>query len=201
MNVWNLTSVKTFAQLIGVQLQQQENVNINQLISFWNYSGLGNRCREFAFKFFSNKLGLNIRVCNFVQGVDAECTLCAAGLEPAPRNAESFLHLFFECAHAGKFRESVVQTFFPLVGDCTPLEKKLFWMCGTLSYNNQGIKNSFVTAMVLTTNFMIWEMKLQKSLLPISIFKENLKFEMKKILSRSAFLREEREKIMNLCRL
>ena len=48
--------------------------------------------------------------------------------------------------------------------------------------NNEPCKNLFMMSLIFLVDYKIWEMKLQKSLVPMSVFMENLKGESKNML-------------------
>ena len=189
-------SVKTFFQLIGLQIP--ETSVLKKLWGSWGKNGMCNRGREFQFKFFNNRLGLNARVCKFVNTVQAECSLCVSGNEPAPQPEESFIHTFYNCPYSEKYRSEIIRKFCPAIEILGSDGKKAFWFLGAVTVQNTEYYNAFVAACVFTVNFMIWQCKLQKNLMPVSTFFENFKYEVNNILTRSRFFREEKERPNNL---
>jgi hypothetical protein len=152
---------------------------------FWNKSYLGNKCREFLFKFYNNILGTNDRVSKFVQGHNPECTLCEINKEPRPRQAESFYHVFYACPYSSKIRDAVIQKFFPELSNADAVAKKTFWFTFGLPGNRGTEYNEFISAVVATTNYFIWTAKLQKNCLSSEIILLDLDWKIRKMLSAS----------------
>ena len=67
---------------------------IENALSLWCITTLPNKFREFLFKFFNNRLGLNLRPVNF-GGETRFCTFCV--IENMPLVDESFDNLFYSC--------------------------------------------------------------------------------------------------------
>ena len=59
----NLTIVTTFFNLISLEIPNDETISC--FLPLWTLPFLSNRFREFIFKFFNNKLGLNTRTSHF----------------------------------------------------------------------------------------------------------------------------------------
>jgi hypothetical protein len=78
--------------------------------------------------------------------------------------------------------------FFPKLRNATDPERRKFWFTAQLPNTEAG--NLFVSAAVNLTNFTIWECKLKKENLAISVFKENLTDSLRKALKMSHNLRE-----------
>jgi hypothetical protein len=93
VKISSVNTVQTFFTLIDIKLPDEKALKF--LWADWNCGFYRNRCRDFLYKFRNNILGINARVCKFVNTVNAECTLCCINKEPLPVNAESFVHLFF----------------------------------------------------------------------------------------------------------
>jgi hypothetical protein len=153
-------TVQSFFEIIGIPVP--DPAHLRKCWGFWNKNYLGNKCRQFLFKFYNNILGTNERVSEFVQGHNPECTLCEISSEPRPRQAESFCHVFFSCAYSSKIRDAVERKFFPELNNVDPLLKKSFWFIAALPTNRGAEYNEFISAVVATTNFFIWSAKLQK---------------------------------------
>jgi hypothetical protein len=187
----SMNTVTTFFAIIG--LEKVEYSILRKIWGTWNFSCFGNKCREFLFKYFNNCLGINARVCKFVRGYEAECSFCIMGREPAPQNAETFAHLFFECPHSGKYRNVLESDFFPEVRNCPVIERKRFWFLGLIPSGDGFEYNSFVSAALLYGNFLIWQLKLSKVLDPVGVFKENFIFGVTNMLKRSKVLRDAKD--------
>ena len=91
MNINKLKTVTVFYNLIEIERRAEKIIKSNN--SLWGIHWLKNRVREFLFKFFNNKLGLNTRVSHFVEDFDRSCDLCKAS-KTLPACEESFTHLF-----------------------------------------------------------------------------------------------------------
>ncbi|MFN9939479.1 MAG: hypothetical protein ACK56I_08385, partial [bacterium] len=141
------------------------------LLGDWNCGFYSNRCREFLYKFRNNTLGLNARVCKFVNTVDAECTFCCLANEPRPVNSETFSHLFFHCPTSDKYRKAAEEKFFPEISNAGSDVRRSFWFTGKVPEIREY--NPFVSATVNVLNHAIWELKLKKELVPVSIFIED----------------------------
>jgi hypothetical protein len=157
----NNTSVRTFYSFVGIPLSEES------CWSAWNKTYFGNRHREFLFKFYNNILGVNARVAHFVAGHSADCSVSLFNDEPAPRQAESFLH-----------------------DNRNENEKKIFWLLGLIPFNNEWVCNQFVQSVVFSFNFLIWKIKLSKNLIPVSIFRADFLYMCKCLLIKSGKLRE-----------
>jgi hypothetical protein len=101
----NLNTFKTFIKVCGLEKPSKKTIQLNW--GEWNRNYFQNRCREFLYKFRNNILGLNLRVSKFVQGVDAECSLCSVSSNQRPIQAESFVHVFFDCPVSDKYRAEI----------------------------------------------------------------------------------------------
>jgi hypothetical protein len=173
-------TVQSFFEIVGIPVPDPSQ--LRKCWGFWNKNYLGNKCREFLFKFYNNILGTNERVSKFVQGHNPECTLCEISKEPRPRQAESFCHVFFSCAYSSKIRDAVERKFFPELNNVDPLLKKSFWFISAMPNNRGAEYNEFISAVVATTNFFIWTAKLQKNLLPVDIVLIDLEWKIRKML-------------------
>jgi hypothetical protein len=149
---------------------------------FWNKGYLGNKCREFLFKFHNNILGTNERVSKFIAGHNPECTLCETGNEPRPRPSETFCHIFFECPYSSRYRNAIENKFFPELNGADPSVKKLFWFTSALPSNRELKYNEFISAVVAVSNYYIWTAKLQKNLLSVNIVLIDLEWKICKML-------------------
>jgi hypothetical protein len=185
-----LNTVKTFCEITTVN--QPPTEIIKTCWGEWNRNYFSNRCREFIYKFRNNILGLNARVCKFVQGIEPECSLCILNKEPRPVHSETFLHVFFDCPYSEKYRTAIVNKLVPEIRNATPDVRLRFWFFGLLPGMTKN--NSFVSLVVTLTNFYIWECKLRKECIPAGTMVENVVFGAKKALKMSMSLRSEKEK-------
>jgi hypothetical protein len=185
----NVNTVKTFFSLIDSNIPEEGILKI--LLGDWNSGFYSNRCREFLYKFRNNTLGLNARVCKFVNTVDAECTFCCLANEPRPVNSETFSHLFFLCPTSDKYRKAAEEKFFPEIFNAGSDVRRSFWFTGKVPEIREY--NPFVSATVNVLNHAIWELKLKKELVPVSIFIEDFIYTASK-LTGNKYLRESKAK-------
>jgi hypothetical protein len=184
----NNNTVITFFNFLGIPVL--EDPLLKSCWSAWNRTCYGNRHREFLFKFYNNILGVNARVAYFVAGHSAECTVCSINDEPAPRQAETFLHVFFECHFTSRYRLMAETEFFPEISELSETEKKTFWLLGIIPSNIGYIGNMFIQSAVFCINYLIWRIKLTKTKTPVSIFREDFVYMIKCLLLKSGKLRE-----------
>jgi hypothetical protein len=140
--------------LANVSFKQDIAIHIfSESLAFWNYSSLPNAFREFIFKFFHNRLGLNTRISHFVD-TSRSCTICSiVGKGLGPFDDETFNHLFFTCPTTVKVHEDVEKTLLEM----DPDPANLRWL---------GLEdtNTFLRLFCLSIQFFIWESKLNKKL-------------------------------------
>jgi hypothetical protein len=110
------------------------------------------------------------------------------------------LHLFYNCPHANRYRTAFLEKFCPTLLNKTVGEMKLLWFCGIINNGNGNVKNSFLLSCLMLINYVIWDMKLRKTLTPISVFIENARCEIKKMINRSAYLMEDYERLRHIWR-
>jgi hypothetical protein len=189
-NIENLNTVKTFCDI--TQVTQPNKYILRSCWGDWNRTYYRNRCRELLYKFRNNILGLNSRVCKFVQGIDAECSLCVSKSEPRPIHSETFLHTFFDCAYLDKYRVEVENRLFPEIRNASPEERRRFWFFAILPGMEKNCP--FISLIINLVNFFLWECKLRKECIPSGTLVENVIFGTKKALKISLFLRTEKQK-------
>jgi len=185
----NLNTVKTFCEITVVT--QPPNDVIRACWGEWNKNYINNRCREFIYKFRNNILGLNARVCKFVQDIEPECSLCRSNKEPRPIHSETFAHVFFECIYTEKYRTTIVNKLVPELLNANVEDRRRFWFFALLP--GMVKNNGFVSLIVSLTNLQIWECKLRKECIPAGNLVEDVVFGAKKALKMSMFLRTEKE--------
>jgi hypothetical protein len=191
LNISNLNSVTTFCALIGLEIP--DSAILKCCWGEWKNRCLTNRCQEFVYKFRNNILGLNSRVRNFVPNVNGSCTLCTEGNEPAPVNSETFMHVFYECVYSCKYRNKLIEKFFPELSNAEEDVLKKFWFFGLLPGMIKS--NLFISSLVNIVQFQIWQMKLQKQLIPLGIFLNDFKFSVFKMLKLSGKARESKASV------
>jgi hypothetical protein len=114
--------------------------------------------------------------------------LCIINKEATPIQSETFLHLFFNCVYSEKYRSKVETDLFPELRNDSIDEKKKFWFFGTLPQMNKP--NIFISCIVSTANYMIWEMKLRKDTVSTGTFILDLKMKIVRTLQLSEKIRE-----------
>jgi hypothetical protein len=117
----------------------------------WALSFLPNDLRDFLYKYFYNKLGLNSRTFHF-GGETRECTFCAIVIRvmgPVPK--ETFQHLFFECPPIKHCHEQI----FDAVNNANSVHNNNVWSgqeCPDLTYQ----------LFYFYVQFHIWQCKKQQ---------------------------------------
>jgi hypothetical protein len=153
-----MSCAENFSRVAGLQLPVDPGLDPDAdpgpdwtALSLWAYSLLPNDFREFLYKFYFNKLGVNDRVANFAD-IGKQCTFCeivAGGL--APVENESFAHLFLHCPSV-VYVHDVIDNVFDF--DVNNLHHyKLRWL---------GLKNKdeFFKIFYLLVQFQVWKCKL-----------------------------------------
>jgi hypothetical protein len=186
LKICNLNTVKTFFELVS--LPKPEDDILRFCWGEWQKNFYGNRCKEFLYKFRNNILGINQRVNKFVHDVDAECSLCTVNKEPRPIQVESFIHVFFECTYTTPYRVRIIETFFPELRGADEITLKIFWFTGIVPGMRRN--NLFVSCIVNAVNYYIWNLKLKKSVNPLSIFIKDISDTVYKCLKMSKKLLE-----------
>ena len=156
IRVLELTSVRTFLSVSLLDGAEQDEKIIKKAISFWNYSFLPNHFREFLYKFYYNKLGINTRTSHF--GGDSRlCTFCT--LRGGLSNDETFAHLFFDCPTVKLVHRQIDSTLLNLEYDAN-YNCRIRWMGLCLPTKN----NIFLQLFHLGIQYFIWQAKLRVSL-------------------------------------
>jgi hypothetical protein len=115
-----------------------------------------------------------------------------------PINSESFVHLFFNCHVNEKYRIKIESTLFPEILNNNDVIRRDFWFLGKMPGDRNF--NPFISALVNVVNHLIWEMKLRKELQPVSVFYEDFKYAVHKLL-KVKYLREAKQNdISFVCR-
>jgi hypothetical protein len=82
--------------------------------------------------------------------------------------------------------------FFPEILAESEVNKKNFWTLGLVP-DGTGFKcNCFIQSAVLSFNFLLWKMKLGKTMLPLTIIKADFIYLCRCLLIKSVKLREAR---------
>ncbi len=87
---------------------------------------------------------------HFVPGHLADCSVCVFNDEPAPRQAESFVHVFYDCHFTSKYRIMVEREFFPELDTREENEKKIFWLLGLIPLSG-SVTSSYRVRSFLST--------------------------------------------------
>jgi hypothetical protein len=91
-------------------------------------------------------LGLNARVCKFVQDIEPECSLCMSNKEPRPVHSETFAHIFFDCSHTEKYHTTIVNKLVPELRNANMEERRRFRFFALLPGMTKN--NGFVSLIV-----------------------------------------------------
>ena len=149
----------TFCSLLDLPIPSDDF--LSKILNLWTLPYLKNRFREFIYKFYNNKLGLNQRTAHFL-GNSPNCTFC--DINGFPEQIESFHHLFYSCPTVIAIQHSL-DTVMLNPGLETDNEKKSRWFgCGSFQHENK-----FIRLVHLSLQFFIWECKL-KRVIPTSDF-------------------------------
>ena len=145
-DVKKFPNVLTFYTLIHLEIPDANT--IGNFLSLWNLSFIPNKLRDFIFKFYNNRLGINTRTSHF-GGNTRNCTFCT--ILGNHTHDESFIHLFFECEVVKNIQNSLDRNLFSFSNDDI-LEKKGRWFgCQQLDR-----ENTFLRLFFLTVQFFIW---------------------------------------------
>jgi hypothetical protein len=143
-----------FSEIAGIPVPVPVLVPVNFpfTLSLWNLNCLPNNFKDFLFKFFHNRLGLNARTANFVDQTKwcTFCTLVGKGL--GPFNDETFKHFFLECPTTQKIHNDIGSNLLENIA----LSKDL-WLGLT-------VDNKFLNVFTLSVQFILWEHKLNNKL-------------------------------------
>jgi hypothetical protein len=151
--------------MVPVKLTSIDN-RLLKFNSWWNYSFISNRLREFIFKFSNNLLGIKCRIAHFNHHVNELCTFCELyEIRPSPR--ETFSHLFFDCKIIDDLLVGFEGRYLTSLNLNNEVKRRHFWFCAFLgeSFNETKI---FYQLTVATIHFYIWECKLKKNKVSLS---------------------------------
>jgi exonuclease III len=193
----NINIFKKFCVLTEVTLDPDPAMG--GFNSWWNFFGVGNKIREFLFKFCNNLLGVNCRVAHFNRNISEGCTFCSINKRfPVPR--ETFSHVFFHCPES----ESVLSGFenkylLDLALDSVE-KRKLFWFFGSIDPGLKIQKKFFLlTAGII--QYYIWDCKLRKCKQSLASCLNFYFYHMDTVRKVSSNLRAEMNDInLDLCR-
>jgi hypothetical protein len=96
-------NINKFSQNMDIIINGAQSSFLNAL---WTCNFFDNNMKMFLFKLHNNTLGYNNAVAHFVAGHSPCCTFCDAAGD-ADINAETGLHLFFDCAHVSDIVENL----------------------------------------------------------------------------------------------
>ena len=143
-------SVITFFKLISEPIPEQGEVE--NVASLWSLPALPNRFREFLFKYFNNRLGINSRTAHF-GGDTRYCTFCL--IDNYPLVDESFIHLFYNCRTVRLVQERIESSVLDIDN-----AEKVQWF----GYPSGLLKNKFYILFFLCVQYFIWQSKLRNTL-------------------------------------
>jgi exonuclease III len=180
-----------------VQCCELENLDLGDsgkyILEWWSHHFIGNRMRDFLFKYVSNTLNINSRLAHFVANRDQSCTFCSMnGQRPIAR--ESFEHLFFSCPVVDNLHVQAERQFWPEIAYNSNQDRKILWLCGLLNPATE-VFNLFLQVLVGTINFYIWECKIKKSCTSWDGCKTFCYEKIETMLAVSSKLRSSREKL------
>jgi hypothetical protein len=142
VDIGNLRPVTTFSDLVGLPVPEEKP--LKKILSSWAPNYLGNKLREFIFKFRYNYLGLNNRINAFNNQVDPRCNFCRIR-DPDTVTRDSLSHFFFECNTTNNILRATLEKYFP--DRRTEIEAKMFYWYGICTDN--GSHQSI--------NLLIWD--------------------------------------------
>jgi hypothetical protein len=129
------------------------------LNALWTNNFFNNNTKTFFFKLHNNTLGYNNAVSHFVAGHSPCCTFCDAAGD-ADINAETGLHLFFECVHVS----GIVDSIFNRVNGVDNFQFSRREYFSTFERRNfSHAKNLMLTIISKLTIKMLWDFKLRFS--------------------------------------
>ena len=163
----NKKHVKSYFRLVGLPVPDPST--IKKLFGAWGYNFLQNNLREFILKFFSNILGLNVRIAHFVQGASRNCFFCSQS-NPVILTDESFAHLFLDCPITNSWLLSFETLFFPEINFTSRMQRLSFWFSHTVPAELCPL-NNFEHCSLWIFKFLIWEAKLKKKVPSFVSFK------------------------------
>ena len=151
IDLQELQIIKTFSSILNISRPTEQT--ISKFLHLWNLSFIPNRLREFIFKFYNNKLGLNTRTAHFGGGTRL-CTFCTIlGMEDTD---ESFVHLFFECEAVATIHDNFDRHLLQIQQEAGQIKKCRWFGCQDLE-----IENQFLRLFHVTVQYFIWEAKLK----------------------------------------
>jgi hypothetical protein len=109
-----------------------------------------------------------MRVSHFVNNFSRGCAFCTLNnVNPVPD--ESFPHLFYNCPTSSNIQQRILRKYFSSISNGNEAAKKAFLFGCT----DNGRYNLFVNLAVFSLQYLIWQMKLKKEILPYTIFELN----------------------------
>jgi hypothetical protein len=141
---------EAFSAVLGTPRIELDGFKIT--LGCWSANFISNCFGEFIFKFYHNRLGLNIRISHFTDN-SRWCTFCSiVGKNMGPFPDESFRHFFLDCPSTQKIHQDINRTFFPNLDLDTG-----HWL---------GVKgnNLFLNLFLLAIQFQIWQARLNSNI-------------------------------------
>jgi len=194
-NLETLTTTQKFFSLIDVQYRDNDHFSLR--LSLWNCNGFYNRQKTFAFKFFNNLLGLNVRLSHFVENQSRNCTFCT--LSNRQNTDETFAHLFFECETTRNWQTNFISKFLGIEQALTISEQKQLFFLGEIPGGRTD--NYFFISLVVLFQALIWENKLKKKIPSFNTMQLSYLELVNTLLLASKISRESAEKLnFPICR-
>jgi hypothetical protein len=144
------TVARSFSEVANFGLKCEDD--FRNSLGIWGMSCLPNNFREFLFKFYHNRLGLNTRIAHFTENM-RWCTFCdKVGNSMGPFDDETFVHLFLTCPSVRKLHSDIANI-----------------MLEGLEITRQNwlgleLDNFFLKIFLLAIQYFIWEAKLKKQI-------------------------------------
>jgi hypothetical protein len=174
-------NIVKFAQntdsVIGLEISKKLNKS-------WLAYFFSNEVRTFQFKLINNILGLNYIICHFVPGVDRNCSICDAVMNPDPED-ETPLHLFFSCRTV----EDLLSDFFDEIG--TVISRQEYFAIPVRENFNDNLTLFWVSVLIKK---YIWDCKMRKTIPVVDNLKSYVYTEFKTMTTISNFVKKTVER-------
>ncbi len=149
-------NINKFAQNMDIIINGTQSAFLNAL---WTNNFFNNNTKTFFFKLHNNTLGYNNAVSHFVAGHSPCCTFCDAAGD-ADVNAETGLHLFFECVHVSDIVDDI---FNRVNGDANFQFSRREYFSTFERRNFSHAKNMMLTIISKLIIKTLWDFKLRFS--------------------------------------
>ncbi len=149
-------NINKFAQNMDIIINGTQSAFLNAL---WTNNFFNNNTKTFLFKLHNNTLGYNNAVSHFVAGHSPCCTFCDAAGD-ADINAETGLHLFFECVHVSDIVDGILNR---VNGDANFQFSRREYFSTFERRNFSHAKNMMLTIISKLIIKTLWDFKLRFS--------------------------------------